>query len=214
MTFVKVCGVTRLEDALDAAALGASAVGFVFWPRSPRYIDPAAARAIIEALPPLVTPVGVFVDQPAEDVERIAEATRLGAVQLHGREDAAYCRAVRRPVIKAFGVDAAFDEEALAAYPPGITALLDARDDDRKGGTGRPIDLSVAARVAARRRVMLAGGLRADTVGQAIARVRPFAVDVSSGVERAPGIKDHERMRSLFEAVREADTRLARNHSR
>ncbi len=202
MTLVKICGITRVEDALDAAALGASAIGLVFWPASPRAIDPATARAIVEALPPLVTPVGVFVDQPEADVERIAAEVRLGAVQLHGRETPAYCGRVRRPVIKSFGVDGSFDETVLDPYPAGVTVLLDARDDERRGGTGRRIDWTVAARIAARRRIVLAGGVDSGNVEEAIRTVQPFAIDVSSGVERAPGLKDRARMEALFEAVR------------
>lgn len=202
MTLVKICGITRVEDALEAAALGASAIGLVFWSRSPRVIDPASARAIVEALPPLVTPVGVFVDQREAEVERIAAEARLGAVQLHGRETPEYCGRVRRPVIKSFGVDGSFDEAVLQSYPAGITVLLDAKDDEKHGGTGRRIDWTVAARVAGARRVMLAGGLDAGNVEEAIRTVRPFAIDVSSGVERAPGVKDHQKMRALFEAVR------------
>ncbi len=202
MTLVKICGITRVEDALDAAALGASAIGLVFWPASPRAVDPVLARAIVEALPPLVTPVGVFVDQPEPDVERIAAEVRLGAVQLHGRETPAYCRRVRRPVIKSFGVDGSFDEGVLDPYPAGVTVLLDARDDQKRGGTGRRIDWAVAARVAARRRIVLAGGVDAANAEEAIRTVRPFAIDVSSGVERAPGLKDRARMEALFEAVR------------
>jgi phosphoribosylanthranilate isomerase len=202
MTLVKICGITRVEDALDAAALGASAIGLVFWPASPRAVDPVLARAIVEALPPLVTPVGVFVDQPEPDVERIAAAVRLGVVQLHGRETPAYCRRVRRPVIKSFGVDGSFDEAVLDPYPAGVTVLLDARDDEKRGGTGRRIDWAVAARVAARRRIVLAGGVDAANAEEAIRTVRPFAIDVSSGVERAPGLKDRARMEALFEAVR------------
>jgi phosphoribosylanthranilate isomerase len=202
MTLVKVCGITRLEDALDAAALGASAIGLVFWPASPRAIAPIAARTIVEALPPLVTPVGVFVDQPDADVDRIAGEVRLGAVQLHGGESPAYCARLRRPVIKAFGVDGSFDEAAVDPYPPAVTVLLDARDDERRGGTGRRIDWTVAARVAAKRRIVLAGGIDAGNVEEAIRTVRPFAIDVSSGVERAPGVKDHAKMQALFEAVK------------
>lgn len=202
MTLVKICGITRVEDALDAAALGASAIGLVFWPASPRTIDPISARAIVDALPPLVTPVGVFVDQPQAEVDRIAGEVRLGAVQLHGRETPAYCARIRRPVIKAFGVDASFDEAAMEPYPAGVTVLLDAKDDQKRGGTGRRIDWTVAARVAARRRIMLAGGVDAGNVEEAIRTVRPFAIDVSSGVERAPGLKDHAKMRALFEAVK------------
>lgn len=202
MTLVKICGITRVEDALDAAALGASAIGLVFWPASPRAVGPVLARAIVEALPPLVTPVGVFVDQPEPEVERIAAEVRLGVVQLHGRETPAYCRRVRRPVIKSFGVDGSFDEAVLDPYPAGVTVLLDARDDEKRGGTGRRIDWAVAARVAARRRIVLAGGVDAANAEEAIRTVRPFAIDVSSGVERAPGLKDRARMEALFEAVR------------
>lgn len=199
---VKICGITRIEDALEAATLGASAIGLVFWPRSPRAVDPVAARAIVAALPPLVTPVGVFVDQSEAEVERIAAEARLGAVQLHGRETPEFCGRLRRPVIKAFGVDDSFDASVLDAYPAGITVLLDAKDDEKHGGTGRRIDWMMAARVGARRRMMLAGGINADNVGEAIRAVRPFAIDVSSGVERAPGEKDHAKMKALFEAVR------------
>ena len=202
MTLVKICGITRVEDALDAAALGASAVGLVFWPASPRAIDPVSARAIVEALPPLVTPVGVFVDQPEAEVDRIANEVRLGAVQLHGRETPEFCARVRRPVIKSFGVDASFDETALEPYPAGVTVLLDAKDDDRRGGTGRRGDWTIAARVATKRRIVLAGGVNAQNVEEAIRMVQPFAIDVSSGVERAPGVKDRAKLQALFEAVK------------
>jgi phosphoribosylanthranilate isomerase len=202
MTLVKICGITRVEDALDAAALGASAIGLVFWPASPRAIDPVSARAIVDALPPLVTPVGVFVDQPEAEVDQIAGEVRLGAVQLHGRETPEYCARVRRPVIKSFGVDASFDEAALESYPAGITVLLDAKDEEKRGGTGRRVDWTIAARVAAKRRIVLAGGVDALNVEEAIRTVQPFAIDVSSGVERAPGLKDHAKMQALFEAVK------------
>jgi phosphoribosylanthranilate isomerase len=202
MTLVKICGITRVEDALDAAALGASAIGLVFWSASPRAIDPISARAIVDALPPLVTPVGVFVDQPEAEVDQIAGEVRLGAVQLHGRETPEYCARVRRPVIKSFGVDASFDEAALEPYPAGITVLLDAKDEEKRGGTGRRIDWTIAARVAAKRRIVLAGGVDARNVEEAIRTVQPFAIDVSSGVERAPGLKDHAKMQALFEAVK------------
>jgi phosphoribosylanthranilate isomerase len=205
MTFVKICGITRVEDALDAAALGASAIGFVFWPGSPRAIGPGDARSIVDALPPLLTPVGVFVDQPEEEVSQIVSDLRLGAVQLHGKEPPDYCQRLRRPIIKAFGVGASFDERLIDGYPPGITVLLDAQDDVAHGGTGRSIDWARAARIAALRRVMLAGGLQPDNVEAAIARVRPFAIDVSSGVETSPGVKDRSKMRRLFDAVRRAD---------
>lgn len=186
-----------------AADLGASALGFVLWPGSPRFIEPARAREIVRSLPPFVTAVGVFVDQPAGHVKDVASVVGLSAVQLHGNEDLGYARAIGRRVIKAAAADHAL---ALADYwPPEITLLLDAMDDVRRGGTGRPVDWTVAARVAARRRIILAGGLRHDNVAEAIRAVRPFAVDVSSGVEAAPGVKDPDRLRSFFGAVARAE---------
>jgi phosphoribosylanthranilate isomerase len=204
-TFVKICGITRIEDARAAAALGADAIGLIFWPRSPRAVDPAAARAIRDALPGQVTTVGVFVDQSEEEVARIADQVRLGAVQLHGAESPEYCARIRGQVIKAFGVDTSFDERLLDAYPNGITALLDTKDDVIRGGAGRRFDWTLAARVAASRRILLAGGLRPDNVTDALEQVRPYGIDVSSGIERAPGVKDHVSMQALFAAVRRAD---------
>jgi phosphoribosylanthranilate isomerase len=192
---VKICGITRLDDALAAVEAGANAIGFVFWPNSPRFVDPYRARTIAARLPPFVTAVGLFVDQPAAYVNGVASLVRLGAVQLHGDETPAFASAVGSPIIKALPVDAA------AAWPLETTLLLDARDPVKRGGTGRTIDWAAAAAVAARRRVLLAGGLTPDNVADAIAQVRPFGVDVSSGVERTPGIKDHQRIRALFEAI-------------
>jgi phosphoribosylanthranilate isomerase len=199
VTRVKICGITRQEDSELAASLGASAVGFVFWPRSPRFVEPSRARDIVRLLPPFVTAVGVFVDQPAGHVKDVASVVGLGAVQLHGNEDLGFCRAIGRRMIKAASVEQAV---ALAGFwPEDVTLLLDAMDADRKGGTGRTIDWAGAALLASRRRVILAGGLTPENVGDAIRRVRPFAVDVSSGVESSPGVKDEARMRAFFAAV-------------
>jgi phosphoribosylanthranilate isomerase len=198
---VKICGVTRAEDARLAAELGAAAIGFVFWPRSPRYIDPPAAAAIVATLPPLVTAVGVFVDQPIDEVVRIAQQARLSAVQLHGSETLAYAQRVLQPVIKSVAVGPGFEPESVDAYPPEVTILMDAHDPVRRGGTGRTIDWSAAAAVAARRPVFLSGGLNSSNVADAIAHVQPYAVDVSSGVESAPGVKDSAKLRALFEAA-------------
>lgn len=199
MTLVKICGITRLEDAQAAVAAGANALGFVFWPSSPRYIDPYRARAIVSSLPPFVTPVGVFVDQPAEDVNGIASLVRLGAVQLHGTESPDYARSVRRPVVKAIAVGTT--DATTDAWPANVVVLLDVHDPVRRGGTGQTVDWTAAAEIARRRRAILAGGLTADNVGEAIGRVRPYGIDVSSGVETSPGIKDHGRLKALFEAV-------------
>jgi phosphoribosylanthranilate isomerase len=198
--FVKICGITRREDAEAAVSAGADALGFVFWPASPRYIDPFRARALVSALPPFVTPVGVFVDQPAEYVNGVARAAHLGVVQLHGAEGADYARTMIRPVMKAVALGAAA-ADSLEVWPARVLVLLDVHDPVRRGGTGRTIDWTQAAVVARRRRVVLAGGLTAENVGEAIARVRPFGIDVSSGVEASPGIKDHGRLKALFEAV-------------
>jgi phosphoribosylanthranilate isomerase len=196
---VKVCGLTRIEDAAAACELGAAAVGFIFWPRSPRFIDPYRARAIVRALPPFVTPVGVFVNQPAEYVNGVASLVRLGAVQLHGDEDAEYIARITRPVIKAVSNGTA---AASSAWPREAVLLVDAHDPERRGGTGLAADWDGAARLARSRRVLLAGGLNAGNVAEAIARVQPFGVDVSSGVESAPGIKDRGRMEDFFKVLR------------
>ena len=198
---IKVCGITRLEDAEAAVEQGAQALGFVFWPDSPRFIDPYRARAITSKLPALVTPVGVFVNQRAEYVNGVASLVGLGAVQLHGDESPSYAATMKRPVVKAIALSAAGAIDDVAAWPLRITLLLDAHDPVRRGGTGRTIDWALASPVATARRVFLAGGLTAENVGEAIARVKPFGIDVSSGVESAPGIKDHGRLKALFEAV-------------
>jgi phosphoribosylanthranilate isomerase len=192
---VKICGVTRADDAQAAVAAGANAIGFVFWPDSPRFIDPFRARAIARRLPPFVTPIGLFVNQPRDYVGGVASLVRLGAVQLHGDETPEFAASLDWPVIKALSVDRA------AAWPVETTLLLDAHDPVRRGGTGQTIDWAAAAAIAARRRVLLAGGLTAENVAEAVERVRPFGIDVSSGVERSPGIKDERKIRELFEAL-------------
>lgn len=206
---VKVCGITRIEDAEAAVAAGANALGFVFWPASQRFIDPFRARAIAAALPPFVTTVGVFVDQPADYVNGVATVVRLGAVQLHGGESLEFAKKMIRPVIKAIGLHA----EALSGidiWPSRVLVLLDVHDPVQRGGTGRTIDWTAAAAVARRRPILLAGGLNPANVAEAVERVRPYGVDVSSGVESAPGIKDAARLNALFEALHGTD-RAARS---
>src|SRR5262245_22628291 len=188
-----------------ACELGAEAIGFVFWPDSPRFIDPHRARPIVSQLPPFVTAVGVFVDQPVEYVAAVAGAAKLGAVQLHGDESLApYARSPLR-IIKAVAVAEGFEAEAaLAGIPSRVTVLLDAHDPIRRGGTGRPIDWNAAAAAAQIRPVVLSGGLNADNLGGAIAAVNPYAIDVSSGVESAPGVKDAAALLRFFAAVEQA----------
>ena len=205
---VKICGITRLEDAELAVDLGASAIGFVFWPDSPRFVDPERARDIVSALPAFVMPIGVFVDQPAEFVREVAARTGLGAVQLHGHESTTYARELGLRVVKAVTMRRAAAEGVLDQWAHA-TILLDAEDTERRGGTGRTIDWNAAAAVARRRPIVLAGGLRPDNVGEALRVVRPAGIDVSSGVEQAPGAKDPNLMRAFFTAVADAAARVA-----
>ena len=199
--FVKICGITRLEDAQEAIRCGAGAVGFVFWPKSPRFVDPYRARAIAASLPPFVAAVGVFVNQPADYVNHVASLVGLTVVQLHGDETPAFARDIRRPVIKAMALGSANDGHAARAWAERFMLLLDAEDSEKRGGTGRTIDWTLAATLAAGRRVLLAGGLTPDNVADAIRTVRPFGIDVSSGVEARPGVKDSSKLSDLFHAI-------------
>jgi phosphoribosylanthranilate isomerase len=200
-TRVKVCGICRIDDADRAVECGASAIGFIFWPGSQRCIEPEQARKIATRLPPHVTAIGVFVDQPIEFVEAVAAAVPLGAVQLHGGESVEAFARVPQPLIKAIAVTDRFDTSSVDAVPAAVTVLLDAHDPIRRGGTGRTIDWAVAATVSGRRPIILSGGLTAANVGEAIARVQPHMLDVSSGVESAPGKKDPDKLREFFAAV-------------
>jgi len=199
---VKICGITRLEDARAAVDAGARALGFVFWPESPRFVDPYRARAIVSALPPFITTVGVFVDQPAAYVSGVASLVRLAAVQLHGSETPAYASGIDRPIIKSVTVG----DTAIDRWDRKVVLLFDVHDPIKRGGTGRTIDWNLAAAIAAERPIVLAGGLNAENVAGAVQRVRPFGIDVSSGVEQAPGIKSHERLRALFKAIHAIDS--------
>jgi phosphoribosylanthranilate isomerase len=202
MTRVKICGIRRVEDALLAAELGAAALGFVFWPSSPRFLDPYRARPIVASLPPFVTTVGVFVDEPEAYVMGVARLLNLGAIQLHGQERVEpYAQGSCR-LIKAVAVAEGGDcLTAVKAVPARATVLLDAHDPVRRGGTGRTIDWTLAASASSVRPIILSGGLNADNVRAAVDAVRPYAVDVSSGVESSPGVKDPDKLRALFAAL-------------
>lgn len=202
MTRVKICGITRAEDARAAAAAGASAIGLVFWPRSPRAVTAGAAREIVAAVPAGVPAIGVFVNQSIEEINDTVERAGLFGVQLHGDEPIEYLARMRRPVIRSMTLA---DAGRLDEFPSHVTLLLDAADPERRGGTGRTIDWAAARPLARRRPIVLAGGLTPDNVGEAIRAAGPYAVDVSSGVEAAPGVKDHARMRAFMEAVARAD---------
>lgn len=202
---VKICGITSAEDATVAVEAGADALGFVFYRKSPRYIEPAMARQIIMSLPPLVLPVGVFVNEEQSVVRNLMDDCGLSLAQLHGSESAAYCQELGRPVLKALRVKDRSAFLALAEFRgrAGVRGfVLDAFSDQAYGGTGQVIDWQLAAEAAKAANILLAGGLTPDNVQQAIQAVQPYGVDVSSGVEREPGKKDHEKVRAFIRAAR------------
>lgn len=199
---IKICGITRESDAALAASLGAEAIGFVFWPGSPRALSIDDARRILAAAPGSVVKIGVFVNQPLEEVRSTADALDLDGVQLHGDESDEDMAALPLAIIKAVPLGQPGSEARAIDLPPGVVPLVDVFDPVRRGGTGQTVDWDVAARISARRPLMLSGGLTPENVGDAIRKVDPWYVDVSSGVEAAPGIKDEHKLRAFIEAVR------------
>lgn len=204
MTRVKICGITTAEDAAAAARAGADALGFVFVPGTPRYLPAEVAAEIIGGLPPFVTPVGVFLDQPAEEILTTVSRCGLRVVQLHGGEPPELCRMIPVPVIKAFRIRGPEDLAPLAWYP-ARAFLLDAYVEGKPGGTGTAFPWKLAIGATSRAPIVLAGGLTPENVAEAVRRVRPYGVDVSSGVESAPGRKDHRKMEEFIAHVRSAD---------
>jgi phosphoribosylanthranilate isomerase len=205
-TRVKICGTTRLEDALVAARHGVDALGFIFYPKSPRYISSDQAAAIIRELPPLVDRVGVFVNAPLDE---LVEGAGLGLsyLQLHGNESVAYCLELRRKlpschIIKAFRLGQDSREEDFSPYNNCVDAfLLDTYMQGAEGGTGKTFDWSVIEPLKLQRPIFLAGGLSPKNIDQAISSVQPFAVDINSGIESQPGIKDHLLIKQILQLV-------------
>jgi phosphoribosylanthranilate isomerase len=206
--FIKVCGITRPGDAALATAMGADALGFVFWPSSPRAIPVDVARSIARELPPFVATVGVFVDSSRDEILEVAGTVPLTVVQFHGDEADEDVLSFPWRVIRAVSLGSPEGDRRLARLPHRVTVLLDALDPRRRGGTGRVIDWTAAAHVAAERRILLAGGLRVDNVAEAITRVRPWGLDVSSGVESSPGLKDAAKLTAFFEAIKSAECQV------
>jgi phosphoribosylanthranilate isomerase len=202
MIHVKICGITNHEDAQAAVDAGADALGFVFYPPSPRHVSPKQAAQIILRLPPFVTTVGLFVDAALETVNDLAARCKLDRIQLHGSETPAFCGQVRQPVIKAFRMKSVESLRQLPSYRVSAY-LLDAYVEGAlPGGTGTPFPWALAARAKVYGPVILAGGLTPDNIATAIAQTRPYGVDVSSGVESAPGIKDHRKVREFVTRAR------------
>ncbi|NWL75627.1 phosphoribosylanthranilate isomerase [Pseudomonas taiwanensis] len=199
---IKICGITRIEDALAAVAAGADAIGFVFYAKSPRAVTPAQAGAIIAALPPFVTTVGLFVDMPRAELTQLLEVVPLDLLQFHGDESPADCGGYGRPYIKALRVKPGDDvAAAIACYPEASGVLLDTYVAGTPGGTGEAFDWSLVPRNAAKP-VILAGGLTPENVGDAVRQVRPYAVDVSGGVEASKGIKDAAKIQAFIQQAR------------
>ena len=201
-TRVKICGITRTEDALSAAAAGADALGFIFWPPSGRYIDPAQVPRVLEGVPPMLSSIGVVVDPSRDEMTQILHASRVDVIQFHGAEAREFCESFERPYIKSVRVRSAADIDAAAnAHPHAAALLLDTYRKGLPGGTGAAFDWHLVPH-ALHQPVILAGGLSIENVRQAIAAVNPFAVDVSGGVEIEPGIKDPAK---IFEFVKEVN---------
>ena len=201
MTRVKICGITNIADAQMAVAAGASALGFIFHKKSPRYISPSKARPIIEALPPFVTPVGVFVNASEHAVRDICRLARIATVQFHGEESPGYCKRFKHfKIIKAFRVSNIFDFKAVLQYKVDA-CLFDTFAKDAAGGTGKTFNWELLKNYKFDKPVILSGGLNPENVRQAVEAVRPYAVDVASGAEKSPGIKDYHLINAFCQAV-------------
>lgn len=205
MTEIKICGITNQEDALFAAACGVDALGFIFYPPSPRYIDPVRAREIIDALPDEVVKVGVFVNQSAPAVRQIFDFCGLDLIQLHGDETPEYCRKFPRTrLIKAVFLQNEADCSKLEQYPTHAI-LVDSRAPGKYGGTGTMVDWALAARVRKSYPLILSGGLKEENITAALVAVSPAAVDINSGVESVPRRKDSEKVRRIIELIQRRD---------
>jgi phosphoribosylanthranilate isomerase len=207
-TRIKICGITRPEDAQVAVASGADAIGLVFYAKSPRAVSAAQAAEIVAAVPPFVTVVALFVDEPAAGIERILETVPVDMIQFHGEQDPEFCRRFNRPWMKALRVRRELDIRAACERLGGARAvLLDSWQQGVPGGTGKTFDWALAPQHLTLP-LVLAGGLNEGNVGEAIVRLRPAAVDVSGGVEASPGIKDRDKIERFVAAVRAADQSL------
>lgn len=201
MTRVKICGITNIEDAQMAVNAGASALGFIFDKKSPRYVSPSKVRPIIEALPPFVTPVGVFVNYSEHAVRDICRLARVATVQFHGEESPGYCKRFNHfKIIKAFRVSDVFDFKSVLQYKVDAY-LFDTFQEETAGGTGKTFNWDLLKNYKFGKPVILSGGLNPENVRQAIETVHPYAVDVSSGVEKSPGVKGYQLVQAFCGAI-------------
>ena len=202
---IKICGITNPEDAAIAVQAGADALGFVLYRKSPRFVEPAVVKTIVAGLPPFVLPVGVFVNEQPDRVRALMDECGLALAQLHGDETAPYCQDLGRPVLKALRLKDRGTFLALAEFHGRANVrgfLIDAFSDQAYGGTGKTVDWILAQEAARSMPIILAGGLTPTNVADAIAHVRPYGVDVSSGVEHSPGKKDHAKVKAFIAAAR------------
>jgi phosphoribosylanthranilate isomerase len=210
-TRIKVCGMREMAEVAAVVAAGVDAIGLIFVKQSPRYIDPERAREIVKSLPPFVDAVGVFVDQDSTAVNEIARYCGLSKVQLHGTESPAYCAEIVCRVMKVFRVRESLTAADLAPYADAVSGFLfDTFHEKAAGGTGQTFDWGLLEKLSPPRPVVLAGGLTPDNVGEAVRQARPFAVDLNSGVESAPGRKDIAKVRAAIAQVAAADAAALR----
>jgi phosphoribosylanthranilate isomerase len=204
MTKIKICGITNIEDAVTAIGYGADALGFVFYPKSPRNITPETARSIVQSLPPFITTVGVFVDEDVSNIEKTVSYVGLNTVQLHGSEPPESCN-LSRKVIKAIKIKGLSDLESLNSYKNVSAYLLDTYSPHAYGGTGQVFNWEVAVDARKFGRIILAGGLTPENIAEAVKMVQPYGVDVSSGVEGScKGEKDHNKLKLFIERAKSA----------
>ncbi|MGE4170744.1 MAG: phosphoribosylanthranilate isomerase [Candidatus Margulisiibacteriota bacterium] len=201
---IKICGITTMDDAVDAVTLGVDALGFIFYEKSPRYVAPEKAEQIIKALPPFVKVVGVFVNQSKAEIDEIARRCFLDLIQLHGDESPEFCSQMIRRVLKAFKVAELDDLSGIAAYRDVVSGvLLDTKIPNMEGGTGKTFDWGLALRAKnVGVPVVLAGGINSSNVKKAIQLVNPYAIDLSSGVESSPGKKDYNKMQEMVKIAK------------
>lgn len=210
MTQVKICGITNEEDALCAAACGADALGFIFYPPSPRYIAPDEAQKIIKKLPVEIVCVGVFVNEAATMVRRISELCGLDFIQLHGDESVEYCAGFA-PEMMIKAVHLRDENDVLNAFQYNAAAILvDSRYAGLYGGTGKTANWDLALQIKSKKQLILSGGLNEDNVGEALKKIDPVALDINSGVEIKPGKKDHEKLTRIFDIIRRTDVKRQR----